>query len=87
MAIVKRPNRNPSEADKANRFITAQAEHPTPAARGKRVPVIVRFDPTLLAKVDEAARRRGVSRSGRSAASQAKFHYFSNWGREAFDTP
>jgi hypothetical protein len=63
MAIVKRPNRNPSDSDKADRFITGG--HPSTGDKAdKRVPVIVRFKPALLAKIDESARRRGTSRSG-----------------------
>ena len=52
MAIVKRPNRNPSDSDKADRFITSG--HPgTDDKADKRIPVIVRFKPALFAKIDE----------------------------------
>ena len=62
MAIVKRPNRNPSDSDKTDRFITSG--HPgTGDKADKRIPVIVRFKPALFAKIDESARRRGTSRS------------------------
>jgi hypothetical protein len=64
MAIVKRPNRDPSDdSDKADRFITGGYPG-TGDKADKRVPVIVRFKPALLAKIDQAARRRGTSRSG-----------------------
>jgi hypothetical protein len=56
------PNRNPSDSDKADRFIAAS--NPGTDKADNRVPVIVRFKPALLAKIDEAARRRGTSRSG-----------------------
>ena len=47
---------------KPRRFI-ADAAQPMPAERAKRVMVTIRFDAELLARVDRAARRRGISRA------------------------
>ncbi len=59
MVIVRRPSA--STEVQADRFITGGV---TPSsAAGKRTPVIVRFAPELLARVDAAAKRRGISRS------------------------
>lgn len=77
MAIVRKPGSNaqpkPTDA-KAEAFI-AGAANPQPVATPttselvpaaddtKRKPAMIRFDPTLLARVDRAAKRRGISRS------------------------
>jgi hypothetical protein len=65
MAIAKKPSRNTSAI--AEKFIAeagaADAKEPAPEAAGERKPIMIRFDPVLLAKVDAAARRRGISRS------------------------
>ena len=65
MAIAKRPHSNRSDSAqkeaKLDEFITggrASAEK-----SGKRVAAIVRFDPSLLQRVDAAAKKRGVSRA------------------------
>jgi hypothetical protein len=70
VAIAKRPQRHQSESadDAAEKFIRAGAgmphePQPEPEALGRRVPTMIRFDRELLAKVDAAAKRRGVSRS------------------------
>ncbi len=69
MAIAKRPQRNQLEgADTvAEKFIHAagnpQEPMPEEEASSRRVPTMIRFDRDLLAKVDAAAKRRGVSRS------------------------
>jgi len=63
MAIAKKPNRQQpatTAEQVANRFIEAAAK---PAARVRRAPTTLRFDPELLARIDSAARRRGISRS------------------------
>jgi hypothetical protein len=72
MAIAKRPNRNPSDSGKADAFITGQGA-PTVAPKGKRVPVIVRFEPSLLAKIDAAAEKLDLGRASwlRLVASKA----------------
>jgi hypothetical protein len=69
MAIAKRPHRHPSpettpaQERAAEAFITG-ADVPTPPPRSGKVPVLVRFDRDLLRRVDQAAKRRGLSRSG-----------------------
>ena len=67
MAIAKKPGSKPiSEAD-ADRFIAGAGASLAPAAvtepRAGRIATMVRFDAALLAKVDAAAKRRGISRS------------------------
>jgi hypothetical protein len=73
MAIVKRPNRSPSDSDKADRFIAGQGAPKNAAPKGKRVPVIVRFEPSLLAKIDAAAEKLDLGRASwlRLVASKA----------------
>ena len=76
MAITKRPKPRlapvaPAEERerKIEAFIagTEPAEtalpEPEPEPDPKRVRVMMRFDPTLLQRIDAAARRRGVSRT------------------------
>lgn len=72
MAIAKKPNCNPSDSDKADRFITGHTVDVGEKA-GKRVAVIVRFSPGLLAKVDAAARKLDLGRAAwlRLAATRA----------------
>ncbi len=67
MAIAKKPTSKPLTDAEAERFIAGagampSAVPPAPPAKG-RVATMVRFDAALLAKVDAAAKRRGVSRS------------------------
>jgi hypothetical protein len=77
MAIARKPGNSPplpSEAA-AERFIAGAGTAPPPASQPgqaaaptggngeRRKPAMVRFDPALLARVDRAAKRRGVSRS------------------------
>jgi uncharacterized protein (DUF4415 family) len=70
MAITKKPTRNqtaitPQDQDRAAQaFISSAGQPPAPAAEtAKKVPLMVRFDADVLRRVDEAAKRRGVSRS------------------------
>lgn len=69
MAIAKRPHHTPpldttpAQERAAEAFITgADAQKPLP--RTAKVPILVRFDRDLLRRVDQAAKRRGLSRSG-----------------------
>jgi hypothetical protein len=68
MAIAKRPHRNPppditpAQERAAEAFITGADAEPLP--RATKIPILVRFDRDLLRRVDQAARRRGLSRSG-----------------------
>jgi predicted HicB family RNase H-like nuclease len=70
MAITKRPKSNqsppPSKSDdrKAEAFISGAGGQATREEKpAKKVPVMMRFDPEVLRRVDRAAKHRGVSRS------------------------
>ena len=64
MAIARKPKSNQtdisSEERAAEEFIAGAK---TPARREKKTPILVRFDPHILERVDQAAGRRGISRS------------------------
>jgi hypothetical protein len=64
MAIAKRPNRQQTDiaSEKAAESFIAGAEHASPK-RERKIPILVRFDPQILRRVDEAAKRKGISRS------------------------
>ncbi len=64
MAIAKKPKQHQPDiaAEKAAESFIAGAEHPS-VKRERKIPILVRFDPTILARVDEAAKRKGISRS------------------------
>lgn len=62
MAIAKKPSSKPLTDASAEKFIAGAGAAPPDTARG-RVATMVRFDAELLAKVDAAAKKRGVSRS------------------------
>ena len=70
MAITKKPKSNQSAiaSQDANRaeeaFISgAVKQGVAEEATTKKTPIMMRFDPEVLKRVDEAAKRRGVSRS------------------------
>ena len=76
MAIARKPVRNqnpasdPIAADRAaEAFIAAAAPVTTVGKVGagevdsRKAPVMIRFDPSLLERIDAAARHRGISRS------------------------
>jgi hypothetical protein len=70
MAIAKRPDRHrstiaplPQDEHAAESFITGAEALPAPKDTHK-IPILVRFDRELLTRVDQAAKRRGISRSG-----------------------
>ena len=68
MAIAKKPNQNtpdivPQSHNKAEAFIAGAKSPSAKTQRQNKQPIMIRFDPTLLDKVNEASRRRGVSRS------------------------
>jgi predicted HicB family RNase H-like nuclease len=62
VAIAKKPNSKPLTDAEAEKFISRAATPPVTEAKG-RIATMVRFDAALLAKVDAAAKKRGVSRS------------------------
>jgi hypothetical protein len=72
MAIARKPNSKPKPPvtdDAADAFIAGAAKPAAPAIAEaaedgpRKSPVMLRFDRALLAKVDAAAKRRGISRS------------------------
>lgn len=74
MAIARKPNGNRSALQKqdgeqaATAFIQAagklaEAEANIPAADVRKTPIMLRFNGDLLRRVDQAAKRRGISRS------------------------
>jgi len=64
MAIAKKPASKPLAEANADKFIAgASTTEPTEKPQKGRVATMVRFDAALLAKVDRAAKKRGVSRS------------------------
>ncbi len=66
MAIAKKPSSNQAEIENFIRggAPAVPAATPAPADDEKRKAAILRFPPEILARVDKAAKRRGVSRSG-----------------------
>ena len=70
MAIARKPLRNtnaiitPKGEQAADAFIASVdlKKQDKPRAANK-TPIMIRFDPALLSKVDTAAQRRGISRS------------------------
>ena len=76
MAIARKPNskpKAPADDTAADAFIAgaakpaaapiAAAEAAGEGSEPRKSPVMLRFDRALLAKVDAAAKRRGISRS------------------------
>jgi hypothetical protein len=81
MAIAHMPGRKlvRNKEDAAAKFIEGApcGGHVVPAANeiaagAKRTPAMIRFDTALLARVDKAAKRRGVSRSAWVAFTLSK---------------
>jgi hypothetical protein len=69
MAIAKKPisHQNaivmPHKEKAAEAFISAAGKSASPEAESGKKPILIRFDPEVLKRVDTAARRRGISRS------------------------
>jgi len=73
MAIAKKPDSNKKATEKikeeqaAEAFISGAGNTAGPGeAAGKhekKIPMMIRFSPSVLERVDAAARRRGISRS------------------------
>lgn len=63
MAIAKKPesHRKDTAEQAADRFIAGASENESP--REHKIATTLRFDANLLARIDSAAKRRGVSRS------------------------
>ena len=68
MAIAKKPKSNqkassePNTEQAAEAFISGTREEEGKPST-KKIPIMMRFDPLVLEKVDAAAKRRGISRS------------------------
>jgi hypothetical protein len=70
MAIAQMPRRKPATSEAAaERFIEGAGAR-APVTRRK--PAMIRFDAVLLARVDRAAKRRGISRSAWVAFTLSK---------------
>jgi hypothetical protein len=70
MAIAKKPKRNTGASQAvpderaAEAFISAAGKpEPVETANARLTPVMFRFDRPMLGRIDEAAKRRGVTRS------------------------
>ena len=69
MAIAKKPHssrsaaENPDQEYAAEAFIAGANPQTEVQGAGKKIPIMVRFDPALLQRVNDAAKHRGVSRS------------------------
>jgi hypothetical protein len=84
MAVTKMPGRKsiPNQEAAAAKFIEgasasvrivpAVADTSAAVSETRRRPAMIRFDAVLLARVDRAARRRGVSRSAWVAFTLSK---------------
>lgn len=68
MAITKRPNSNHKDIQTIDKEQAAQSfidqlTDLTQLKRQNKIPIMLRFDPKLLAKIDSSAKKRGISRS------------------------
>jgi hypothetical protein len=69
MTITKKPKSNARAATSydqeraAEAFISGAEKSTVVENTAKKVPIMMRFDPEVLKRVDEAAKRRGISRS------------------------
>jgi hypothetical protein len=75
MAIAKNPNRNtssPSSDRKAEVFIAGVDQALAPERDKNKKPTLIRIDPDILARVDRAAKRLGISRSAFIVQSAAE---------------
>lgn len=74
MAIARNPKRNqPATAeDQAQAFISkSNAASENPEEEQNKKPIMIRVDPTLLERIDRAAKRLGLSRSAFIVSSAA----------------
>lgn len=68
MAIAKKPKSNHPTSNKPNTERAAKAfisktEEKEQKLTTRKIPIMMRFDPSVLEKVDTTAKRRGISRS------------------------
>ena len=66
MAVARKPAGKPASDTEAaaERFITGAVRAVPPPTPTRKTPVMMRFDAGLLARVDKAAKRRGISPLG-----------------------
>jgi predicted HicB family RNase H-like nuclease len=64
MAIAKKPQGHQTDiaTERAAEDFIAGAESPA-SKRERKTPILIRFDPHILKRVDQAAKRKGISRS------------------------
>jgi hypothetical protein len=64
MAIAKKPDGHQPDiaSEKAAEDFIAGAER-TASKREKKIPILIRFDPDILKRVNQAAKSKGISRS------------------------
>jgi len=75
MAIAKNPRRNrtASAESAAEAFIAgARATAPAKEREANKVPTMIRIDPDLLQRIDQGAKRLGISRSAFIVSSAAE---------------
>jgi len=78
MAIAKRPIRNPSTTGKQNpdrkaeAFIAGAGAAIAEENGSRKKPVLVRVDQEVLARIDQAAKRLGISRAAFMISSSVK---------------
>lgn len=76
MALTKAPKK-PVSAGAAEKFISGAPDSPTheaaPEAAQNKRPITITFDPALLARLDAAAKRMGISRSSALAVAVSQW--------------
>lgn len=74
MAIAKNPKRNQHITDERNAeaFISGAGQQNTDERDQNKKPIMVRIDPDILARIDRAAKRLGISRSAFIVSSAAE---------------
>ena len=74
MAIAKNPNRNlKSNPEVAAESFISHAGQPTlEQGTPNKTPIMIRVDPAMLTRIDRAAKRLGLSRSGFIVSSAAE---------------
>jgi predicted HicB family RNase H-like nuclease len=74
MAIAKNPLRNtPATSDRqAEAFISGAGAQPVDEAHENKKPTMIRIDPELLKRIDNAAKRLGISRSAFIVSTAAR---------------
>jgi len=71
MAIAENPKRNTLKEAKADSFIAGAAK-PTGDQEQNRKPIMIRVQPEMLERIDRAAKRLGLTRTGFIISSTAE---------------